>query len=44
MIWESKGQKETAARRTCEIGLETHSGIPYLSIVYLVNAHTESAV
>ena len=26
--------------RTCEIGLETHSGIPYLSIIYLVNAHT----
>ena len=26
--------------RTCEIGLETHSGVPYLSIVYLVNAHT----
>ncbi len=26
--------------RTCEIGLQTHSGIPYMSIVYLVNAHT----
>lgn len=29
--------------RTCEIGLQTHSGIPYMSIVYLVNAHTVSA-
>ena len=28
--------------RTCEIGLETHSGIPYLSIVYLVNMHTSA--
>ena len=26
--------------RTCEIGLETHGGIPYVSIVYLVNACT----
>lgn len=26
--------------RTCEIGLETNSGIPYLSIVYLVNSCT----
>ena len=26
--------------RTCEIGLETNSGVPYLSIVYLVNSHT----
>ena len=26
--------------RTCEIGLETHSGIPYMSIIYLVNSHT----
>ena len=26
--------------RTCEIGLETNSGIPYMSIVYLVNSHT----
>ena len=26
--------------RTCEIGLQTHSGIPYRSIVYLVNACT----
>ena len=23
--------------RTCEIGLQYHSGIPYMSIVYLVN-------
>ena len=30
--------------RTCEIGLETHSGIPYMSIVYLVNACTVRAV
>ena len=26
--------------RTCEIGLSTHSGIPYVSIVYLVDACT----
>lgn len=26
--------------RTCEIGLQTNSGIPYVSIVYLVNEHT----
>ena len=26
--------------RTCEIGLATHAGIPYLSIVYLVNECT----
>ena len=26
--------------RTCEIGLTTHSGIPYVSIVYLVDACT----
>ena len=26
--------------RTCEIGLETHSGIPYLNIIYLVNECT----
>lgn len=25
--------------RTCEIGLQTNSGVPYLSIVYLVNSH-----
>ena len=30
--------------RTCEIGLETHSGIPYISIVYLVNACTAPLV
>ena len=30
--------------RTCEIGLETNSGIPYVSIVYLVNACTEAKV
>ena len=27
--------------RTCEIGLQTNSGIPYRSIVYLVNACTQ---
>jgi len=27
--------------RTCEIGLTTNSGIPYQSIVYLVNQHTK---
>jgi D-lactate dehydrogenase len=26
--------------RTCEIGLTTHSGIPYVSIVYLVDQCT----
>ncbi len=26
--------------RTCEIGLETNSGKPYSSIIYLVNSHT----
>jgi D-lactate dehydrogenase len=26
--------------RTCEIGLETNTGIPYMSIVYLVNTCT----
>jgi len=26
--------------RTCEIGLSTHSGIQYSSVVYLVNRHT----
>ena len=26
--------------RTCEIGLQTNSGIPYMSIVYLVNECT----
>ena len=30
--------------RTCEIGLQTNSGIPYRSIVYLVNACTTSRV
>ena len=30
--------------RTCEIGLETNSGIPYMSIVYLVNQCTESII
>ncbi len=28
--------------RTCEIGLQTNSGIPYISIVYLVNQCTEA--
>lgn len=27
--------------RTCEIGLSTNAGIPYMSIVYLVDKHTE---
>ena len=27
--------------RTCEVGLQTNSGIPYMSIVYLVNEVTE---
>ena len=29
--------------RTCEIGLETNTGIPYMSIVYLVNECTKPA-
>ena len=38
----AQGEKAGAARgfsnsRTCEIGLTTHSGMPYASIVYLVN-------
>ncbi len=28
--------------RTCEVGLQTNSGIPYMSIVYLVNEVTEA--
>ena len=28
--------------RTCEVGLETHGGIPYQSIIYLVNEVTRS--
>ncbi len=28
--------------RTCEIGLSHHSGIPYVSIAYLVNRHTKA--
>ena len=28
--------------RTCEIGLQTNSGVPYRSIVYLVNSCTKS--
>ena len=28
--------------RTCEMGLRTNSGIPYRSIIYLVNASTEA--
>ncbi|MDR3340101.1 MAG: FAD-binding oxidoreductase [Candidatus Symbiothrix sp.] len=28
--------------RTCEIGLTTNSGIPYQSIIYLVDRHTKS--
>ena len=28
--------------RTCEIGLSENSGIPYSSIVYLVNSHTKA--
>ena len=28
--------------RTCEIGLESNTGIPYMNIVYLVNISTTS--
>ena len=27
--------------RTCEIGLQTHSGVPYMGIAYLVNEATD---
>jgi len=38
---ENKGiTKGYSNSRTCEIGLVTHSGIPYQSIVYLVNQCT----
>ena len=30
--------------RTCEIGLATNSGIPYVSIAYLVNKCTKSKI
>lgn len=40
---EASGAKEGYSNsRTCEIGLETNSGIPYMSIAYLVNECTES--
>lgn len=40
---EAKGIKVGYSNsRTCEIGLATNSGIPYVSIVYLVNAHTKA--
>ena len=39
---EQKGiQVGYSNSRTCEIGLQTNSGIPYRSIVYLVNSCTE---
>lgn len=39
---EASGAKEGYSNsRTCEIGLTTHSGIPYKSIVYLVDECTE---
>ena len=28
--------------RTCEIGLQAHSGIPYMGIAYLVNEATDN--
>ena len=38
---ESAGVKEGFSNsRTCEIGLSTHGGVPYRSIVYLVNRVT----
>lgn len=30
--------------RTCEIGLQTNAGIPYRSIIYLVNSCTKAKV
>ena len=35
-------QKGYSNSRTCEIGLTTNSGIPYQSIVYLVDQCTEA--
>jgi D-lactate dehydrogenase len=40
-IEESGIQKGYSNSRTCEIGLTTHSGIPYQSIVYLVDECTK---
>ncbi len=39
-IESSGAQTGYSNSRTCEIGLTTHSGIPYVSIVYLVDACT----
>lgn len=40
---EKSGAKEGYSNsRTCEIGLTTNSGIPYKSIVYLVDECTEA--
>ena len=38
---EFKATEGYSNSRTCEIGLETNSGIPYQSIIYLVNECTE---
>lgn len=38
---EFKATEGYSNSRTCEIGLETSSGIPYQSIIYLVNECTE---
>ena len=43
-VQEAGAETGYSNSRTCEIGLETHSGIPYVSIVYLVNACTKAAV
>ena len=40
-IEASGAKKGYSNSRTCEIGLTTHSGIPYKSIVYLVDECTE---
>jgi len=33
----------SSTSRTCEIGLTTNSGIPYVSIAYLVDECTKAA-
>ena len=40
-ITEHRIKRGYSNSRTCEIGLEAHAGIPYMSIVYLVNECTE---
>ena len=41
-ISENRVEVGYSNSRTCEIGLQTNSGIPYRSIIYLVNSCTEA--